>query len=420
MASTLVVEQFSKVDRLGSKTKRAIRVMHFISEPRSWHFFSGQPQVLRDAGYEFIAVSTPGPLLDQFAERNGVTVYPVSVTRKLSVLSDIVSVIQLFRVLRRVRPDILHAHFTKPGLIGMVAGFLAHVPVRIYHNHGMALSSARGWKRWILWAAERTSCLLAHRVIYVAPSVRRDALSKRVCRAGKAKTILSANGLDTETRFARHLYDSGCRRRERRRLQIPPEAFVVGYVGRILRIKGIEELVRAWELLAPTEPRLHLLLIGEHDPRDPVSAAVEATMRSESRIHLAGFVGEPATEYLAMDVLALPSYHEGLGYSLLEASAMELPVIGTRIPGIVDAVQENISGLLIDPKNPEQLADAIRAYMNDPALASEHGEAGRRFIVDRFRRIDVWNSLRQTYEQLIADRLPSYAVTSTARSLKTE
>jgi glycosyltransferase involved in cell wall biosynthesis len=378
--------------------------MQFISEPRSWHFFYGQPQFLRDIGYEFIAVSSPGELLDRFAEVNGVEAHPVSVTRKLSVLSDLVSVIRLLRVLRKVRPDILHAHFTKPGLIGMVAGFLARVPVRIYHNHGMALSSARGWKRWILWAAERTSCTLAHRVIYVAPSVLRDALKNRVCSAGKAITILSANGLDTETRFDRSLYDAGLRERQRLLLNIPPGAFVVGYVGRILKIKGIEELVRAWQLLAPSEPQLHLLLVGEFDPRDPVSAEIEKLMRSEPRIHLAGFVEEPATAYVAMDVLVLPSYHEGLGYSLLEASAMELPVIGTRIPGIVDAVRENVTGLLIDARVAAQLARAIRIYKDDPALASEFGKAGRELVVSQFQRAAVWDSLRHTYEGLIAER----------------
>jgi glycosyltransferase involved in cell wall biosynthesis len=187
-------------------------------------------------------------------------------------------------------------------------------------------------------------------------------------------------------------------------LHIPPEAFVVGFVGRILNIKGIEELVRAWEVLSPTEPRLHLLFVGESDPRAPISARAESVMHSASRIHLAGFIEEPAHAYLAMDVVALPSYHEGLGYSLLEAAAMELPVIGTRIPGIVDAVLDGTSGILVNPGDPDELAAAILRYMHDPSLAEAHGKAGREFVVSKFQRSDVWDRILHLYSQLVSER----------------
>lgn len=416
MASTQSVRHVINACGVNPEGNRPTRVMHFISDPRSWHFSNGQPQFLRSIGYDFIGVSAPGPLLQRFAEVNGVTVYSVPVARKFAILSDLVSTFCLVRVLRKVRPDILHAHFSKPGIIGMVAGFLGGVPIRIYHNHGMALSSERGWKRLILWVVERVSCSLAHRVVYVAPSVLNDALRMRLCRAQKAEAVLSANGLDTDTRFSKDLYRPDCRERQRDALHIPPEAFVVGFVGRILKIKGIEELVRAWQILAPTRPLLHLLIVGEVDPREPVSERTRLIMSTESRIHLAGFIEEPAPMYLAMDVLALPSYHEGLGYSLLEAAAMERPVIGTRIPGIVDAVQENVSGLLVDPKNPEQLADAIRTYIESPALAFAHGKAGRKIVARQFRRSAVWHSIAQIYGQLIAERLPSRTNDSTITS----
>ena len=400
------LERPHNTDRPHSKEPRPLRVLHFISEPRSWHFFDGQPEFLRRLGWEFIGVSSPGPLLEQFADANRVSVYPVKVVRDLSFWSDIVSLVRLCQVLRRARPDILHAHFSKPGIIGMIAGFVSRVPVRIYHNHGMALSSARGRRRLLLWAVERLSCTLAHRVIYVAPSVLRDAIGMRVCDPRKAEVIFSANGLDSSTRFARQLFAPGSREQERRRLHIPNDAFVVGFVGRILNIKGIDELVRAWELLSPTEPRLHLLFVGESDPRAPISARAESVMHSASKIHLAGFIEDPAVAYLAMDVVALPSYHEGLGYSLLEAAAMELPVIGTRIPGIVDAVLDGTTGILVNPGDPDELAAAILTYMHYPCLAETHGRAGRDFVVGSFQRSDVWERIRHLYSQLMSERKP--------------
>jgi glycosyltransferase involved in cell wall biosynthesis len=385
--------------------KRYVKVLHLIAEPRSWQFFDGQPANFRAHGVEVHAASSPGALLQRFGSVNHVAVHPVSIERRISVLKDIVSVWRLFRILLKVRPDILHAHFSKPGIIGMVAGFLARTPVRIYHNHGMALSSARGWKRAILWPVEKVTCTLAHRVIYVAPSVLSDAAKLHVCRSPKAAAILSANGLDFSKRFTRQLYDRPFRERGRERLGIPADAFVVGYVGRILKIKGIDDLVRAWQSLSIAHPTLHLVFVGEFDQREPISPWAEDTIRSEPRIHLTGFVDEPATVYPIMDLVVLPSYHEGLGYSLLEAAAMELPVIGTRIPGIVDAVRENINGLLVDPGRPHELANAIRNYMCDPALAAAHGRAGRDFVVRQFQRAAVWERILETYQQQLEARL---------------
>jgi glycosyltransferase involved in cell wall biosynthesis len=126
---------------------------------------------------------------------------------------------------------------------------------------------------------------------------------------------------------------------------------------------------------------------------------------SEPRIHRAGFVKDIEAVYPAMDVLALPSYHEGLPYSVLEGAAMELPVIGTRISGIVDVVRDGISGVLVEPGQPGQLAAAILNYMYDPQLADAHGKAGRAFVTEKFQRSAVWESILQTYDQLLNRRL---------------
>jgi glycosyltransferase involved in cell wall biosynthesis len=237
-----------------------------------------------------------------------------------------------------------------------------------------------------------------------------------VCGSGKGLSILSANGLDFDHRFNRKVYGEEWRDRSRRALGIPDEAFVVGFVGRIFKIKGIEDLVRAWSLIAQVEPRLHLVLVGDMDPREPMAEWAQQVLRSDRRIHFTGFVDEPATMYPIMDVLVLPSYHEGLGYSIVEAAAMELPVIGTRIPGIVDALQENVNGVLVSPGNPRELADAIQRYIREPALALAHGQAGREFVVRHFRRSDVWEQISATYTRLIRQRIERGSIPLRARA----
>ena len=115
----------------GVSPKGPIKLLHFISEGRSWHFFDGQAEYFRAHGFEFHAASSPGPLLEEFGRINKVPVHPVPVDRGFAVWNDLIAVVRLFRILKEVRPHILHAHFSKPGIIGMVAGFLARTPIRI-------------------------------------------------------------------------------------------------------------------------------------------------------------------------------------------------------------------------------------------------------------------------------------------------
>jgi glycosyltransferase involved in cell wall biosynthesis len=382
-----------------------VRAVFFITDALSWFFFDGQPAYFREHGIQVHAVSSPGPQQEEFGRLNNIPVYSVPIERTISPFSDVVSVWRLYKLLRRLRPHILCAHFSKPGIIGMVAGTLARTPIRIYYNHGMALSSARGYMWALLWSVEKLSCLLAHRVIYVAPSVLAEAERLGVCGPGKGCAILSANGLDSTNRFTRRLYGTEYRDHWRASLQIPEDAFVVGFVGRIFKVKGIDDLIRAWQLLSRQEPHLHLLLVGDVDDRLPISPWAQHIISSDARIHLTGFVQEIASVYPAMDALVLPSYHEGLGYCLVEAAAMELPVIATRIPGAVDAVLEGTNGILIEPGHPDQIAEAILKYLRDPALAKAYGKAGREFVVRRFQPAGVWASILRIYDQLLFDRL---------------
>src|SRR5262249_22799631 len=152
------------------------------------------------------------------------------------------------------------------------------------------------------------------------------------------------------------------------RHQIPGDALVLGYVGRIVRDKGMIELVKAWQELREEFPALHLLMAGPFESQDPVPTDVEAVLRTDPRIHLAGDVTDMPSMYRAFDLLILPTYREGLPTVLLEGSAMELPVVATRIPGCVDAVRDGETGMLTPVRDAEALAAAARVYLNDAEL----------------------------------------------------
>ena len=359
---------------------------------------------MRQRGFEVRALSSPGPLLDSFSRSQKVRVAAVPLRRSIAPLHDLAAIWRVRRHLAEVRPDIVDAHTPKGGLVGMIASWLARVPVRIYHVHGLAFVTATGWKRAVMRLCERVSCMLAHRVLCVSPSVRELLVAEGICPSTKAKVLLngSINGVDSIDQFNPDRFTGRDRIAARLAIGIPENALVLGYVGRITRDKGLDELIEAWRALRPQFPSLHLLVVGPKETRDPVSCSTSETLRLDARVHFVeGWAGDPSQYYAIMDVLAFPSRREGFGLVPLEASAMRVPVVATRITGCVDSVGEGISGLLVPACDPEALASAIATLLRDPELRGRMGRNGRRRALALFGQEAIWEALHAEYSRLL-------------------
>jgi glycosyltransferase involved in cell wall biosynthesis len=333
--------------------------------------------------------------------------------RRITPLGDLASLWRIARIMRRIRPQIVDGHTPKGGLLAMMAATLCRVPVRVYHMHGLPLMTATGWKRRLLRATEKTACGLAHQVYCVSASVREVAIAEGLCPPDKIKVLGGGSiaGVDAQTRFNPARLPASVRDEIRARHGIPADAFVAGFVGRIVRDKGIIELAAAWQTLRDEFPNLHLLCAGPFESQDPVPADVEQLLRSDPRIHLAGDVNEMPSFYRALDLLLLPTYREGLPTVLLEASAMELPLVATRIPGCIEAVRDGETGTLVPMKDPVALAMATRAYVRDAELRRRHGENGRRFMESDFCPELLHELLHREYLRLLGERVPARSQT---------
>ena len=175
----------------------------------------------------------------------------------------------------------------------------------------------------------------------------------------------------------------------------------MGYVGRIVRDKGIAELESAWQLLKERFPNLFLLLVGPVEGHDPVPPQVLDSLRKDPRVRLVGSVKETPLFYAAMDLLVLPSHREGFPNTPLEAAAMELPVVATRVDGCVDAVVDGVTGLLVPPRDPQALGAAIERLILDPELRQQMGQAGRQRVLRDFRPEALWQAQYQQYRELL-------------------
>jgi glycosyltransferase involved in cell wall biosynthesis len=341
-------------------------------------FMEGHVRALRAAGWDVRLVSGMGPELAPFAARTGAPAHPIRLLeREIRPASDLQALRQLVRLFRELAPVIVHASTPKAGLVGMLAAWLVGVPVRVYHCHGLRYETARGPLRAILWAAERVACLLATRVLAVSGSLAEALEARGLCPEAKVEVLHrgSVSGVEARGRFVPPSAEA--RRAARVRLGLPAEARVLGFVGRVVRDKGVAVLWEAWRRLRERHPDLHWVLVGPVEDGDPVPPEVLAGLRADPRVHLLGQDEETPPLLAAMDVVALPSYREGFGLVVAEAGAMGLPVVATRVTGIVDAVVDGETGALVEAGDAGALEAALARYLGDPALRERHGAAGR-------------------------------------------
>ena len=379
-----------------------LTVVHVVTVPMTLRFLRGQAAFMGERGYEIVAVSSPGTELDAFAEREGIRVYEVPMQRAITPLRDLLAIVQLCRVLRTVRPSIVHGHTPKGGLLAMLAGTLAGVPVRIYHMRGLPFLEARGVRRVLLRWTERVSCALAHRVISVSQSLLQAAVEQRLVSGQKAFVpgYGSGQGVDAEGEFNPCRQPDRVRESVRGDMGIPHDAKVVGFVGRLAQDKGIEDLASAWSIIKCRRPDARLLLVGPVDHASPPTSRVLDVLGSDPTVHRAETAADIPSVYSAMDMLVLPTYREGFPNVVLEASAMGLPAVASRVVGCLDAVVDGVTGTLVPSRSPIELASAICAYLDDPARRASHGRAARARVLSDFTRERVWAAISQEYDSL--------------------
>jgi len=368
-----------------------------ITHPQTCLTLTGRLRALREAGFRVTLVSSPGELLERTAAREGVEFIGLPIRRGIAPLADIGSLIGLWRLLRRLRPDLAEFSTPKAGLLGTLASRLCGVPVRVYMLRGLKLEGCTGWKRRVLLAAEQLTSACAHVVLCNSSSLRSEAQALGVAPAAKLHMLGdgSSNGVYVE-RFSPGPSST------RDELGIPPQAPVVGFVGRLTSNKGVPELIDAFDVVLQVLPEARLLLVGWFDAsEDALSPSLRARIRAHPRIHCTGFVTDTAPYYRAMDLMVLPSWREGFPNVVLEAAATGIPVITTATTGARDSVIPEVTGLLVPPGDPGALSDAVVKLLRDPARRRAMGLAARAWVLEHYPHERVLGLVTAYYKSLL-------------------
>lgn len=379
-----------------------LRIVYAVTVPVCLSYLRGQLRFMRARGYEVTVISSPGEELDRAAMMEGAHVIPLPMAREISPLRDLLSLWRLWRVIRRLQPAITNVGTPKAGLLAGLASLFAGVPCRIYTLHGLRLETAGGLKRRILILAERLACLCAHRVICVSESVREKAAALGIGRPGQLCVLGSGscNGVDAAA-YSLDAIDPQKVIELRWKLGTPQDAPVIGFVGRLTQSKGIAELFCAFRLVRRAIPDVRLLLVGRFEEGEPLSVEVRRAIEADTQVMLPGFVADMAPYYHLTDVVALPSYREGLPGVVLEANAAGKPVVGFRATGTVDAIVDGATGILVPFADVGMLAAALERLLKDKHLNAAMGHAGRERVLREFSQERVWEELSREYARLL-------------------
>ncbi|HET9610083.1 MAG TPA: glycosyltransferase family 4 protein [Acidimicrobiales bacterium] len=336
-----------------------------------------QLTAVRDRGGDVLGISAPGPYADGLIAEGIRHVPLASSTRSMNPLADVRSAVELWRILRRERPDVLHTHNPKPGLYGRVVGRLARVPVVVNTCHGLYFTETDPWlKRTILLVLEGIAARFSDAELVQSDEdldrlVRRRAYPRR-------RTRLLGNGVDLG-RFRPDVLGEAERAGLRRELGARDDQIVVGMVGRLVAEKGLLELFDAARRL---DDRYLVVVAGPDDPEKP-DALDRETMRGATQhgVRFLGMRDDVDRLYGAMDLFVLPSWREGFPRAAMEAAASGLPVVASDVRGCRQVVDDGVTGLLVPVRDGGALAEAIRTLGDDPARRRRMGAAA----VDRAR-----------------------------------
>lgn len=386
--------------------KNVLEVINLANSARN--FIGTQFSYLQENGdYRMHLICSPDDKMEVYAEQMNIAYHPLKLNRQLSPIADIKSLVQICKYIRKNNIEVVIAHQSKARLLAMLACFFTRVPYRVVFAHGVLYETMHGLKRWLVKMNDKLVSSLADRIVCVSQFVAESRERDHIDAKGK-RVILghgSCNGIDAVNKFNPSMYSEDQITLLKAKYGVAEEDYIVGFVGRLVKDKGVIELLDGFTQLQLKYPekRIKLLVIGSPETRDALPENTLLILKNSKDVIFTGPVPyeDIAAYYMLMNVFILPSHREGLGMVALEAAAMECPVLVSHITGCRETILSGETGSYVDLTG-DSICTTLERYM-DKEFCQKQGRAGRKFILESFERSIVNKAMLEFLNDFIKD-----------------
>lgn len=373
------------------------KIFHLVTVSKSIPLMKGQIEFLRNQGLDIHIVSDDGKELRSYEKEIS---HSIPMKREISFLNDIKSLIKMVKLFYKERPYIVNSGTPKAGLIGTLAAFITRRPIRIYTVRGLRLETVSGLKYKLLYLMEKIAMFCATDIIAISQSLKEKIVLSNLANDNKIKVLGygSSNGIQFEN-FT--LKDNEINEKYKKQLD---NKFVIGYVGRIVKDKGIQELIEAFKTVLKKSYNVKLMVIGSVEKGNAINDEDYLFLKNNPNVLLIEHVSNPVSYYNNMDLFIFPTHREGFGNVSIEAQALKVPVITTNVTGAIDTVINEETGFIVEKGNVEAIVNKIEKLINNEQLRRKLGENGRIHVGNKFSNEIIWNDMEKMYKNFLNRR----------------
>ena len=378
--------------------KKIIKVARIATIPNAFNHILRQIEIMVKNDIQVHLISSNTEYLKILKKKVSCPHISVEINRNINIRKDVKALIDLYFIFKKNKYDVVHSSTPKAGFLVSIAAFIARVPVRIHTFTGQRWATETGIFRKLLMFLDIIICKLSSELYADSQSQIDFLVDSKIVKIGKIRVIGSGSfgGIDLKKFNPEENIQN--RLNIFNDLKLDPDSFILIFIGRINKDKGIHELITAFSELSSEKYNIDLIILGNlENESNPLSDDVLNIMFNHKRIHCIGYSSTPQ-EYLAIsDVFCLPSYREGFPTSVMEAAAMGLPAIGAKIPGTIDAIIDGKTGLLVEKKSKSSLKEAIIFLIKNPGQLKAMGGRAKLRVEEDFGCEGIAHQLIKEY-----------------------
>lgn len=364
---------------IGYNRLKKIKIARVVTVPIAFVHIRAFLNFLKTQNVDVSLISSEGIYQDVIKTELGMDIVQIEINREIHLVKDLKSLWNLIKYFRKKKFDIIHSSTPKAGLLVAIAGVFVPKSICIHTFTGQRWATLRGSFRLLIKFFDKLIIALNRQCYADSPSQIEFLKQEHVVKGNKVKCLHkgSYGGIDCK-RFDNEKFPLA-RKEILNELNIDDSSVLILFVGRVTRDKGIEELVKAFVKAKESNEHIQLIIVGPFEPGlDSIDPSLLDVIKSHPSIHQLGFRPNPEKYFSGADFFCLPSYREGFGTVVLEAAACAIPTIGSRIPGLVDAIVDGETGLLVGLKDIEQLKNAILLLASDSTKRQGLGANAKR------------------------------------------